>query len=66
MKRVINASLEQTQQFETEKDYQDYILSLTRKRVKHKVLDKQVQSDNTVIVKIVKSYANYPVDESLK
>ena len=56
MKRVISACQEQTHQFETEKDYQDYIVSLDRKRVKY----------NTVLVKMIKSYSNYPVADYLK
>ncbi len=66
MKRVISACQEQTHQFETEKDYQDYIVSLDRKRVKYKIVDKQTQSDNTVLVKMIKSYSNYPVADYLK
>jgi hypothetical protein len=65
MKRIISACLEQTQKFETDGDYQTYIKGLERKRIKYKIVDKQVESDNTVIVKVKRDYSNYPVGDYL-
>lgn len=65
MKRIISACLEQTQRFQTERDYQTYISGLERKRVKYKVIDKQIQPDNTVSIKIKPNYNNYPVGDYL-
>jgi hypothetical protein len=65
MKRIISACLEQTQKFETDADYQTYIKGLERKRIKYKIVDKQVESDNTVIVKVKRDYSNYPVGDYL-
>ena len=62
MKRIISACLEQTQRFESEISYQAYIESLERKRIKYKIIDKQIQSDNTVVIKIIRDYNSDPVD----
>ncbi|MDR0924273.1 MAG: protein pyrBI [Hungatella sp.] len=62
MKRIISACLEQTQRFESEISYQAYIESLECKRIKYKIIDKQIQSDNTVVIKIIRDYNSYPVD----
>lgn len=63
MKRIISACLEQTQKFETEDDYQIFIKGLERKRVKYKIINKQIQSDNTVMVKIIRDYNHYPIGD---
>ena len=65
MKRIIGACLEQTQKFETEGDYQTFIRGLERKRIRYKILDKQLRSDNTVQVQLLREYSNYSVGEYL-
>ncbi|MDR1769219.1 MAG: hypothetical protein LBS02_01090 [Hungatella sp.] len=54
--------MEQTQRFESEISYQAYIKSLELKRIKYKIIDKQIQSDNTVVIKIIRDYNSSPVD----
>ena len=65
MKRVISACLEQTQKFETESDYENFIKGLERKRVKYKIVDKLTGSDNTVIVKLKRDYGGFSVGNYL-
>lgn len=55
MKRIISAYLEQTLKFETEENYQAYIHGLERKQTKFKIVDRQMQPDSTVIIKIIKN-----------
>lgn len=63
MKRIINACLEQTQKFESEDGYQIYIKGLERKHIKYKIVDKHTHSDNTVTVKIIRGYNDYPIGD---
>jgi hypothetical protein len=65
MKRIISACVEQTQKFETENDLERYINSLARKRVKHKIVDRKQDSDNTVMLKIIMRYSGFPVGDYL-
>ena len=65
MKRIIGACLEQTQKFETEGDYQTFIRGLERKRSRYKILDKQLRSDNTVQVQLLRESSNYSVGDYL-
>lgn len=65
MKRIISACLEQTQKFESEDSYQAHINSLERKRIKYKIIDKQTQPDNTIIVKLIRDYGEYFVGDYL-
>lgn len=63
MKRVISACIEQTNKFESEKDYETYIRGLNRKHVKYKIVDKEIQSDKSLIVKVIRDYGNYPIGD---
>lgn len=63
MKRVISACLEQTQKFETDRDFQTYLSDLDRNKVKYKIVDKQVGSDSTVTVKLIREYNDYSVGD---
>ena len=65
MKRIICACLEQTLKFVTEEDYQTFIKTLDRKRVKYKIVDKQIQSDKTIIAKFIKNQNDYAVGDYL-
>ena len=63
MKRIISACIEQTNKFESEKDYETYIRGLNRKRVKYKIVDKKIQPDNSLIVKVIRDYSNYSIGD---
>lgn len=65
MKRIISACIEQTQRFETEADYQTYIRGLERKHVKYKIVDKETQSENSIIIKVKRDYNSYPIGDYL-
>ncbi|MDR1731560.1 MAG: hypothetical protein LBR61_05645 [Synergistaceae bacterium] len=63
--RILTACLEQTQKFDTENAYQTYIKGLDRKRVRYRILDKQNQSDGSVVIKMLRDYSTYPTGDYL-
>jgi hypothetical protein len=65
VQRIISACLEQTEKFSTEKEYQTYVSILERMHVKFKIIDRQIYPDNTIIVKVIRDYDNYPVGDYL-
>lgn len=65
MKRILSACIEQTQRFESERDYQIFISGMERKRTKYKILEKDVQQD-IIVVKLLREYNNYPVGDYLE
>lgn len=79
MKRVKYACLEQTIHFQLKEDnigheaamkavkdeLENYKSSLDRKHTKYKILDEQVQSDGSIIIKIKRQYNDYSCGEYL-
>jgi hypothetical protein len=63
VKRVLSACLEQTFKFETEEESKIYIDRLSRKDVKCKVVDRRVEPDKTVTVKIIRDYNGHPLGD---
>jgi len=65
VKRVLSACLEQTFKFETEDESKIYIDRLSRKIAKCKVVDRRVEPDKTVTVKIIRDYNGHPLGNYL-
>ena len=63
MKRIVSACLQQTQRFESETDYQSYLRTLQRKHIKHKLLEKGTEQDDSVFIRILREYNGYPIGD---
>lgn len=78
MKRVMEACLCQTLHFSTREPFDSeyttklvnsevamYKNTLDRKKVKYKIISEETQADGSIIMKIIRQNANYPVGQYL-
>lgn len=78
MKRIKAACLQQTVHFQLKEDlphqvavemvraeYERYQQQLDKSRTQYKIVDEQIQSDGSIIIKIKKQYNTSPVGEYL-
>lgn len=65
MKRVISACLEQTLKFGGEDEFQIFFGRRDSRQTKYKIVEKKVQPDSTIVVKILREHSTFPVGDYL-